>query len=212
VAANALYAEELLVGLFLDIFTKVFFILSPFFSVSMFLLLSGQMDRPTRRHCALRTSLAILVVCFVVYFLGNMIFRVLGITVPAFQVGAGTLLFLTAVNMVSGKRSEIVSDPDDDFAVVPLAIPMIVGPGTIGTLLVLGVEIDQTDQKLIAAGAILLAVVMISLFLFLAVPIGRLLGQKGLNMMMKLTGLVLTAIAAQIIFAGARALLGLPRV
>jgi len=84
-------------GLFLDIFTKVFFILSPFFSISMFLLLSRDMDGPARHRCALRTSLAILVICFVVYFLGNVIFKVLGITVPAFQVGAGTLLFLTAI-------------------------------------------------------------------------------------------------------------------
>jgi multiple antibiotic resistance protein len=196
-------------GLFLDIFTKVFFILSPFFSVSMFLLLSGDMDRRTRSHCALRTSVAILVISFMVYFFGNVIFRVLGITVPAFQVGAGTLLFLTAIHMVTGKRSEIGPDDDGDFAVVPLAIPMIVGPGTIGTILVLGMDISNTQEKLIAAGAILLAVVMISLFLFLAVPIGRLLGQKGLQMMMKLTGLILTAIAAQIIFTGIRTLLNI---
>jgi multiple antibiotic resistance protein len=197
-------------GLFLDIFTKVFFILSPFFSISMFLLLSGDMDRRTRNHCALRTSTAILVICFSVYFFGNVIFRVLGITVPAFQVGAGTLLFLTAIGMVSGKRSEVGPDKDSDFAVVPLAIPMIVGPGTIGTILVLGMEIGEMDEKLTAAAAILLAVLMISLFLFLAVPIGRLLGQKGLHMMMKLTGLILTAIAAQIIFTGVRTLLNIP--
>ncbi|HNY79000.1 MAG: MarC family protein [Sedimentisphaerales bacterium] len=196
--------------LFLDIFTKVFFILSPFFSVSMFLLLSGDMDRRTRNYCALRTSVAILVICFVVYFFGNLIFKVLGITVPAFQVGAGTLLFLTAISMVSGKRSEIGPDRESDFAVVPLAIPMIVGPGTIGTVLVLGMEIGDAREKAIAAAAILLAVLMISLFLFLAVPIGRLLGQKGLQMMMKLTGLILTAIAAQIIFTGVRALLSIP--
>ncbi len=197
-------------GLFLDIFTKVFFILSPFFSVSMFLLLSGDMDRRTRNYCALRTSVAILVICFVVYFFGNLIFKVLGITVPAFQVGAGTLLFLTAINMVSGKRSEIGPDRESDFAVVPLAIPMIVGPGTIGTVLVLGMEIGNAREKVIAAAAILLAVLMISLFLFLAVPIGRLLGQKGLQMMMKLTGLILTAIAAQIIFTGVRTFLNTP--
>ena len=188
--------------LFLDIFTKVFFILSPFFSVSMFLLLSGNMDPRARRRCALRTSVAILVLCFLVYFFGNLIFRVLGITVPAFQVGAGTLLFLTSLQMVSGRRSEIALDPDEDFAVVPLAIPMIVGPGTIGTLLVLGMEISGTREKVVAGSAILLAVIMISLFLFLAMPIARILGQKGLQMMMKLTGLILTAIAAQIIFSG----------
>ncbi len=188
--------------LFLDIFTKVFFILSPFFSVSMFLALSCDLDGRLRRRCALRTSLAILVVCFIVYFFGNLIFHVLGITVPAFQVGAGTLLFLTSIQMVSGRLSEMAVDGDEDFAVVPLAIPLIVGPGTIGTLLVLGMEISSTQEKIVAGSAILLAVLMISLFLFLAMPISRLLGQKGLHMMTKLTGLILTAIAAQIIFTG----------
>jgi len=194
-------------SLFLDIFTKVFFILSPFFSVSMFLSLSSDMDQPARHRCALRTSVAILVICFVVYFFGNLIFRVLGITVPAFQVGAGTLLFLASIQMVSGRRSEAPSDKDGDFAVVPLAIPLIVGPGTIGTLLVLGMEIGSTQERIVAASAILAAVVLISVFLLLAVPIGRLLGQKGLQMMMKLTGLILTAIAAQIIFTGVGAFL-----
>jgi len=188
--------------LFLDIFTKVFFILSPFFSVSMFLAFSGGMDQRARQRSALRTSLAILVLCFVVYFFGNLIFRVLGITVPAFQVGAGTLLFLTAIQMVLGRRAEAAVNPDEDFSVVPLAIPMIVGPGTIGTLLVLGMEIASAREKVIAGAAVFLAVVMISLFLFLAMPISHLLGHKGLHMMMKLTGLILTAIAAQIVFDG----------
>jgi multiple antibiotic resistance protein len=194
-------------SLFLDIFTKVFFILSPFFSVSMFLSMSSDMDQQARRRCALRTSTAILIICFIVYFFGNLIFRVLGITVPAFQVGAGTLLFLASIQMVSGRKSETPLDKDEDFAVVPLAIPLIVGPGTIGTLLVLGMEISSTRERIVAASAILVAVAMISVFLFLAVPIGRLLGQKGLHMMMKLTGLILTAIAAQIIFTGVGAFL-----
>ncbi len=194
-------------ALFLDIFTKVFFILSPFFSVSMFLTLSADMDQPTRNRCAVRTSIAISIISFVVYFFGNLIFKVLGITVPAFQVGAGTLLFLNAIRMVAGKHSDIVHEGDDDFSIVPLAIPLIVGPGTIGTLLVLGMEINTNPEKLIAAAAIFLAVATISLSLFLAVPIGKFLGHKGLQMMMKLTGLFLTAIAAQIIFTGIRTFL-----
>lgn len=190
--------------LFLDVFAKVFFLLSPFFSVSMFLLMSGDMDARSRRHCATRTSLAILIICFAVYFFGNVIFHVLGITVEAFQVGAGTLLFLTAVQMVTGKRGENAQDANQDFAVVPLAIPMIAGPGTIGTLMVLGMEIGNTRERIIAGSAVALAVVMISLFLHLAMPIAKLLGEKGLQMMMKLTGLILTALAAQIIFTGIR--------
>jgi multiple antibiotic resistance protein len=168
----------------------------------MFLLLSEGMDRRTQTRCALRTSVAIFVISMMVYFFGNLIFKVLGITVPAFQIGAGTLLFLNSINMVSGKRLEMVQDRDGDFAIIPLAIPMIVGPGTIGTLLVLGMQISEPTEKAIAAGAITAAALTISVFLFLAVPIGKLLGQKGLQMMMKITGLMLTGIAAQIIFTG----------
>jgi multiple antibiotic resistance protein len=195
------------ISLFIDIFIKVFVILSPFFSVSMFLLFTDNMNKKTRNRCAMRTSIAIMIICFIVYFFGNLIFKILGITVPAFQVGAGTLLFLTSIHMVSGKRTEITLDKNEDFTIVPLAIPLIVGPGTIGTLLVLGMDISGTIEKLIAASAILLAVSMISLFLLMAVSIGRLLGQKGLQMMMKLTGLVLAAIASQIIFTGIRTFL-----
>ena len=112
--------------------------------------------------------------------------------------------------MVSGRRFEATVDPDEDFSVVPLAIPMIVGPGTIGTLLVLGMDIAGTREKVVAGSAVFLAVVMISVFLFLAMPISRVLGQKGLHMMMKLTGLILTAIAAQIIFTGVNGFLHEP--
>ncbi|MCF7976364.1 MAG: MarC family protein [Phycisphaerae bacterium] len=196
--------------MFLDIFTKVFVLLSPFFSVSMFLMLSRGLDPRERRRCAWRTSIAILVISFIVYFFGNLLFKILGITVQAFQVGAGTLLFLSAIGMVTGKRSEINSDPEEDFAIVPLAIPLIVGPGTIGTLLVLGMEITTQRERLVAAGAIFLATSMISVFLLLADPISRLLGRKGLQMMMKLTGLLLTAMAAQIVFTGVRTFLNIP--
>lgn len=195
---------------FLDIFTKVFVLLSPFFSVSMFLMLSRELDPKERRRCAWRTSVAILLISFIVYFFGNLLFKILGITVQAFQVGAGTLLFLNAIGMVTGKRSEIASDSNEDFAIVPLAIPLIVGPGTIGTLLVLGMEVTTHRDRLVAAGAIFLATSMISVFLFLADPIGRFLGRKGLQMMMKLTGLLLTAMAAQIVFTGVQAFLNIP--
>ncbi len=195
--------------LFVDILIKVFVLLSPFFAVSMFLMLSREMDPRTRRHCAWRTSIAILAICMLVYFFGNLIFKILGITVPAFQVGAGTLLFLNAISMVTGKRSEVAQDPTEDFAIVPLAIPLIVGPGTIGTLLVLGMEIATYTEKAVAAGAICLAVALISVFLLSADWLAERLGRKGLQMMMKLTGLVLTAMAAQIIFTGVRSLLNL---
>ena len=155
----------------------------------------------------MRTSIAITIICFIVYFFGNLIFKILGITVPAFQVGAGALLFLTSIHMVTGKRTEVTLNKNEDFTIVPLAIPLIVGPGTIGTLLVLGIDISGMIERVIAAAAILLAASMISVFLLLAEPIGRLLGQKGLQMMMKLTGLILAAIASQIIFTGIRAFL-----
>ena len=189
--------------LFVTTYVKMFFILSPFFSVSMFLSMAGDIEVAEKRRLALRTALAILVTVLIFFFFGVQIFSVLGITLAAFQIGAGTLLFLNAIVLVSGRKGEtIVTDPDDDFSVVPLAIPLIVGPGSIGTLFVLGAELTQTNEKIYACSAIIAAAITVGIFLYLATAIERILGKKILAALTKLTGLVLTSLAAQIIFTG----------
>ena len=89
-----------------------------------------------------------------------------------------------------------------DIAIVPLAIPMTVGPGVIGMLLVLGAETDALADKCIVGVAILFAVLSVGLILYLSSSVKRLIGRQGLIILPKITGLFVSAIAAQIFFTG----------
>lgn len=189
---------------FISLYIKLFFLLTPFFVLTVFLSLIEGMDKGEQHRLAIRTTTAVLVISLVLYFAGNPIFSTLGITLDGFRVGAGALLFLSAVSLVSGKKQRPEPDDDSDVAVVPLAIPITVGPATIGTLLILGAELSSTTEKLTGAAALGCACLSVGLLLFSASTIQRFIGKMGLNVLTKITGLVLSAMAAQIIFTGVR--------
>lgn len=189
---------------FVSTYIKMFFLLAPFFSMSLFLKMSETIDSPARRHAAVRASIAILIAITVFFFFGKPLFSLLGITLAAFQIGAGTTLFLTSVMLVLGISKPPKHEENEDFSVVPLALPIIVGPGTIGTLMVWNAEIVDPQQRLIAFAGILAGGLTMSVFLLLAEQIQKLLGPNVLQIMIKLTALVLTALAAQIVFTGVK--------
>ncbi|WP_272699445.1 MarC family protein [Desulfovibrio sp. Fe33] len=191
-------------NLFISLYIKLFFLLTPFFVLSVFLSMTEGMEKKEQRKLALRTISAVLVIALTLYFAGNPIFSTLGITLDGFRVGAGALLFLSAVSLVSGKRQRPETDDESDVAVVPLAIPITVGPASIGTLLILGAELSTTQQKLIGAAALISACLSVGLLLIMASTAMRIIGKMGINVLTKITGLVLSAMAAQIIFAGVR--------
>ncbi|MDX1398472.1 MAG: MarC family protein, partial [Oceanospirillum sp.] len=90
----------------------------------------------------------------------------------------------------------------DDISVVPLAIPTIIGPATIGAILVYGAELKTTTETLIGVSALMVALMTLGALLHLSSQIERVLGKTGLNILSKMTGLILSAMAAQIIFSG----------
>jgi len=187
--------------LFVSIYIKFFFLLTPFFVLSAFLAYTRDMELRAQRVLALRVTTAVVVACLVLYFFGNFIFSVFGITVDAFRIGAGGLLFLSAVTLVRGQRT-VPEETEGDISVVPLAIPITVGPAATGALLVMGAEEQTYLERLVGSGALCLAVASIGLMLILAAPIDRIVGRNGLAILSKLTGLILSALAAQIIFTG----------
>jgi len=193
-------------SLFISLYMKLFFLLTPFFVLSVFLSMTEGMDVPTQHRLALRTTIAVLTAALILYFAGNPIFSTLGLTQDGFRVGAGALLFLSAVSLVSGKRQRPEPDDDVDPAVVPLAIPITVGPATIGTLLVLGAELKGT-QQIVGAGALVAACLTVGTLLFSASAAKKFIGHMGLSVLTKITGLVLSAMAAQIVFTGIRGFL-----
>jgi multiple antibiotic resistance protein len=93
---------------------------------------------------------------------------------------------------------------EEDIAVVPLAMPVMVGPATIGALLVLGAEIGDNTHRLLGCLALLLAVAGVTALLWMATYIENLLGRRGLTILSKITGLILSALAAQMILTGVR--------
>lgn len=193
--------ELLLFGI--ETWLKIFFIFTPFLILSIFLGITKDYNAVRRRGFALRSIAAVAVICFVVYFFGSAIFSLLGITLDSFRIGAGALLFINAVNLLQG-RMPAPPAGEDDAAIVPFAMPIIVGPAVIGVLFVLGAEVSSVEQKITGAGAVGLAVGCLGGLLLIATRLERMIGNAQLRIISKVTGLILAAMSAQMIFTGAR--------
>lgn len=195
-------------SLLLSLWIKLFFVLTPFFALTMFLTLTDGYDASERRKLALKVALVTAAVCLVLFFAGRQIFAVFGITLDAFRIGAGVLLLLSGISLVHGRAAAAAAGAaEGDVAVVPLAIPIIVGPATTGTLLVLGAELVSLADKAMGVLALLAAVACIGGVLLAGTYIQRALGIRGITILSKLTGLILSALAAQMIMMGVQGFL-----
>jgi multiple antibiotic resistance protein len=149
-------------------------------------------------------ALGTLISSVLLYLFGQTIFEIFGITADAFRIGAGSVLFISALGMAQGKSAVQADNVQQDVTIVPLTIPLTVGPGTIGALLVMGISQPQWDDKLAAIIAIAIASATVGAVLYLSDRVERLLGQQGLQILSRLMGLFVCALAAQIIFTGVK--------
>lgn len=194
-----------MVSSFIAVLIKVFFLMTPFFALSMFLSYTADYDKKRKRKTAVKTTLAVVVIALLIYWFGEYLFKVLGITIDAFRIGAGVVLMLTAIALVNGPTgsgAKKVAENAEDITVVPLAIPTIVGPGTIGALLVMGAEGGEVMLRLAISLGIVLAIMLLGAVLLLAEQLERVLKRNGIQILSKITGLMLAALSAQIIFTG----------
>lgn len=193
---------------FFALYLKLFFLLTPFFVLGVFLSLTEEADAPLRRRLAMRISLGAAVVTLVIFLLGTQIMTLFDITVDAFRAGAGVLLLLTAVSLVLEQKGAPHHHPNADrllnLAVVPMATPITAGPATLGTLMVMGTSTPSWGEKTFTACAILLACFSIGAMLLASQKIQKLLGNDNIAILSKITGLILSAMAAQMIVAGVK--------
>ena len=188
------------------LYLKLFFLLTPFFVLGTFITITDGVDGGMRRKLAIRITMGAIGVTLSIFFAGSLIMKVFGITVDAFRGGSGVLLMITAINLVFGKETEQHETRPDklmDMAVVPLATPITAGPATLGALMVMGTTAESLQYKLITAIAIVLACCSIGLMLAVSDKINRMLGHANISILSKLTGLILSAIAVQMIVVGA---------
>lgn len=195
-------------NLFINIFIKFFFLLTPFFLLSTFLSMTRAMEIPEKKKLAVKVTFSVVVICIILFLTGDVIFSLFGITLNSFRIGTGILLMLSAIALVQGTDKIPTKDSNEDISVVPLAIPVTVGPATTGALLVMGVELQRMWERVIGISALCLAIIGVGVLLYLSGEIEKLIKKQGLTIMCKITGLVLAALSAQMIMSGVLGFLG----
>lgn len=187
---------------------KLYALMTPPAVLSAFIGGTMSLDVRAKRRIALKASTAIFILGAVLYLWGANIFELCGFTLDAFRIGSGVLLMLTAISLMrsDGKPSE--SSTDGDISVVPLAIPLGMGPASIGAVMVMGAQANTWMARATGILSLFLAAFGIYILLRLSDVAGKLLHDTGILVLAKLTGLILAAIAAQVIFVGVANFLG----
>lgn len=189
---------------FITLYMKIFFMMTPFFILSVFLILSKHLVKSEKKRIIYKLGITVTITSLIFLLFGKYIFSLFGITLDAFKIGAGTVLFLSALEMIKGgtELPEADNKQSGDFAIVPLAIPITIGPGMIGILMVIGAELRGPMDIFIVCLSLIASVISLMIVLLMSDKIQRLLGQEGLAILPKITGLFVSAIGAQIVFSG----------
>jgi multiple antibiotic resistance protein len=202
-------------SLFLVSLSAVFFVVDPIGVVPLFLAMTAGDSQEKMRRTAMR---ACLVACGMMLFFalfGGVIFKVFGVSLGAFRVAGGILLLITALDMLRARPSETRTTPTEeqegvvkeDVAIVPLAIPLLSGPGAIATAMVLMAKGDTLTSAIPVLAAIILTFVASYFILRASGMIQRVLRQSGVAIVERVMGLILAAIAVQFIADGGKELL-----
>ncbi|MFA7433065.1 MAG: MarC family protein [Gemmobacter sp.] len=186
-------------------FVTLFVVIDPIGLVPLFIPLTRGMTAAQRRAVGLRACVIAVAILTLFGLAGEAVLGFVGISMPAFRIAGGVLLFLTALDMLFERRTrrrEGKADTADDPSVFPLAIPLIAGPGAIATMILLVGEAGNW-AGVVAVHAVMLAVVAMGFVLFLmAGPLERLLGRTGTLVVTRLLGMLLAALSVQFIIDG----------
>ncbi len=178
----------------------LFAIVNPITAIPVFLAIAAGMDGAHRRRLALKTALISGVTLFIAYFLGAVILNALSIDLNAFRIAGSAVIAAFGWKMVMGRGFEKPNGPVAGAAVVPLAIPLMAGPGAIATGIALG-NSEVGFARLANLVIIVALTAMTFVFLLAAAPIERLLGETGLMVVSRILGLLLIAISVSTILA-----------
>jgi multiple antibiotic resistance protein len=199
------------IELFTSAFITLAVIIDPPGCAPIFASLTKGTADAHRRQMAIRSALVAW--CILVFFaiLGEALLGKLGISLAAFRLAGGIMLFIIALDMVFEKRTnrreerarEIEGTPDaDDISVFPMAIPMIAGPGSIATIMLLSARAQGLPEQLVVLGAMTTVILLTLIALLLAGPLMRLIGAKLEAMITRILGVILAALAVQFVLDG----------
>jgi multiple antibiotic resistance protein len=200
-----------MIDLFVSAFVTFFVIIDPPGCAPIFASLTGGATPAHRRAMAVRSVLIAAGILLFFALFGEDLLRKLGVSLAAFRIAGGIMLFMIALEMVFEKRTQRREDraqkvnatPEiEDISVFPMAIPMIAGPGSIASVMLLMARSEGLDQSLIVLGAMGAVLILTVIALLAAGPLMRLLGHKVEAMITRILGVILAALAAQFVIDG----------
>jgi multiple antibiotic resistance protein len=185
--------------------SSIFFLVDPFAALPTFLAVTDGADKAKRRRMAGKASLTAFLFLSAFALGGQYIFRMFGITLPAFEIAGGIILLLIGLDMLNAKRSatqEASGETEEaaskeDAGIVPLGIPMLAGPGSITSVMVLVGQAQTGWQMAAILGAIAVTAAICYLVLGNSDRVARALGDTGIRILVRIMGLLLVALAVQ---------------
>ncbi len=192
--------------------SSIFFLVDPFAAIPSFLAITSSADSARRRRMARKGALTCFIVltCFAVA--GQLIFRMFGITLPAFEIAGGLILLLIGLDMLEARRSPtqethgdtVEAAAKEDAGIVPLGIPMLAGPGAISSVMVLVGQVPTLLNW--EMGAILGSIALTSLVSYWVLAgagrVRQVMGETGIRILVRIMGLLLVALAMQFFVNG----------
>jgi len=203
-----------MLALFLSTFITLFVVIDPPGCAPIFASLTNGASPVFRRAMAIRATVVAGIILLVFALVGEEFLKMLGVSLDAFRIAGGVMLFLIALEMVFERRSarrqdraaEVNQDPErEDVSIFPMAIPMLAGPGSIATVMLLTSETGSYTGQLVMLAAFLSVMLLTLVAMLTAGPMMRLLGQKFEIAITRILGVILAALATQFIIDGLRA-------
>ena len=202
-----------MIELFISAFVTFFVVIDPPGCAPIFASLTSGAPTTHRRAMAIRSVVVASSILYVFAIFGEVFLGALGVSLDAFRVAGGIMLFLIALDMVFEKRTErresraqdVMAQEPDDISIFPMGIPMIAGPGSIASAMLLTSRAKGLPESLTVLGALAAVLLLTMLCLLIAGPLMKLLGYRLEAMITRVLGVILAALAAQFVIDGIKA-------
>lgn len=191
-------------------------VVEPIGSAPVFLTLTQHQTPTERQRTARRACVAVFLILFISALVGKLILELFGISLASFKVAGGILFLFMGLEMINARPSRSRQTPEeteeaehrDDVAIVPLALPLLAGPGAIGSVILLAQSGPFFPRILWVTGIIAVVCLAAWACLRLAEPMGKALGKTGMNILNRIMGLIVVAIAVEFVIDGLKQLWG----
>ncbi|MGB5243219.1 MAG: MarC family protein [Lutimonas sp.] len=189
-------------------FTSFFTLINPLGTMPIFMTMTADLDEPHRTRTAKKASIVAFITIIIFAFSGQVLFNFFGISVHSFRIVGGVIFFLMGMDMLQARLGKVkikeseVKTYVNDISITPLAIPMICGPGALTNAIIMMEDADSIEKKVVLILTVFLVMLITYFILYSSSRIIKVLGETGINVMMRLMGLIVMVIAVEFFFSG----------